>query len=153
MVRLPPIWLLFANKSSLQKSSVQRQALMDELGSLWVLCKLHWGVTRTGLSRCPSLKLVGKHSRISAENERNTQINGWIRTTEMVICYSFYSGWKWNPVKKPWRKQDTLSRGVKRCQECSVTSRRRRDAQISRHLLTPLLFPSRLIYCVSFPDT
>ena len=55
----------------------------------------------------------------------------------MVICYSFYSGWKWNKVNEPWRKQDTLSRGVKRCRECFVTSRRSRDAQISRHLFTP----------------
>ena len=49
----------------------------------------------------------------------------------MVICYSFYSGWKWNKVNKLWRKQDTLSWGVKRCRECFVTSRRSRDAQIS----------------------
>ena len=49
MVLLPglPIWLLSAG-SSLQKSSVQMQALMEELASLCVRCNWQNGVTWTG---------------------------------------------------------------------------------------------------------
>ena len=47
---------------SLQKSEVQMQALMDDDGSSWVLCRLQSFETRTGALGLPSGKEVGKHS-------------------------------------------------------------------------------------------
>ena len=64
-----PIWLLSAG-SSLQKSSVQMQALMEDEGSLCVLCNWQKGVTWTGCDRWPSLKEVEKHSRITPEQKQ-----------------------------------------------------------------------------------
>ena len=45
------------------------QALIEELGSFCVLWSWQLSVTLTGLFLRPSLNVVGKHSRISPENE------------------------------------------------------------------------------------
>ena len=64
-----PIWLLSAG-SSLQKSSVQIQALIEDEASLCVLCNWQKGVTWTGCDLWPSLKEVEKHSRMTPEQKR-----------------------------------------------------------------------------------
>ena len=54
--------LLLLLLTSLQKSDVQMQALIVDVGSSWVLCNSQFLVTFTGEFASPSLKSAEKHS-------------------------------------------------------------------------------------------
>ena len=54
---------VFSSSRILQLLVVHRQALMEDVRSLWVRCKTHFSVTRTGFDVGPNLYDFGKHSR------------------------------------------------------------------------------------------